>query len=227
MTTVCYVRDRDFDHFPPVDLAQPTVHEMDSGAVLGWRWCRHEIENYLIDPELVHAALGWDRPAYEAEIILAASALKHYQAARWAAGQARQVLPPAKEFPNRPLECKNEFHLPGDLSEPAVIGWIRDLAAEVLARVETALARAAIEGALAANTARLTDAIRGGVPSVLLWYSGKDLLAGLRPWLEKTYHLHPTQVLIRIQEWVAANPDETLKLFPEWDALRNLLRSYP
>jgi len=65
-----------------------------------------------------------------------------------------------------------------------------------------------IEAAVADLSARLNLAILAGVPGMLMWYSDKDLLAGIR-------------------NWVAANPDEALKILPEWDALRNLLRSYP
>ena len=97
--TACYIRDRDFDFLPPVDLSQPTTDTTDGGTPLGWRWCRHEIENYLIDPGVIHAALGWNRAAFEARLVDAARSIKHYQAARWVIGLARHVLPPAPGVP--------------------------------------------------------------------------------------------------------------------------------
>jgi hypothetical protein len=44
---VYYLRDRDFDYDPADDLSQPVVDRTHAGIVLGWRWCRHEMENYL------------------------------------------------------------------------------------------------------------------------------------------------------------------------------------
>jgi hypothetical protein len=225
--TACYVRDRDFDFLPEKDLTQPTPDKTDAGAVLGWRWCRHEIENYLIEPELIAAALGWDRAAFEAELLSVAGTIKHYQAARWAAGQARQVLPPAKDFPNRPPECTSEFQLPLDVSDVGTTSWIRDQATAFIASVQTALAQSSIEAAVVTHVAQLTQSLLDGVSKVLVWYSGKDLLAGLHLWLQTTHRLHPTTVLERVRDWVGTNPDQTLQLLPEWDAFRTLLRSYP
>lgn len=41
------------------------------GEMLGWQWRRKEIENYLVDPEVLTRALGWDaakRGAYESSL---------------------------------------------------------------------------------------------------------------------------------------------------------------
>ena len=51
-----YLRDRDFDFDPPANLSNPTVDYMEGGVPIGWRWCRHEIENYLLEPAIIHAA---------------------------------------------------------------------------------------------------------------------------------------------------------------------------
>ncbi|MBI1914587.1 MAG: hypothetical protein HYS12_07595 [Planctomycetes bacterium] len=226
--TACYVRDRDFDFLPPIDLSQPTIDTTDAGATLGWRWCRHEIENYLIDPGIIHATFGWDRATFEGQLINAARSIKHYQAARWAVGQARQVLPPAKEFPSRPAECAGlDFQLPADLTQAGTATWVHTQAATFLASVQTALGPAALNTALTGHSARLTDAFLGDVTNVLIWCSGKDLLTGLLPWLQATHGLHPSQLRTRVRDWIAVHPDQTLVLLPEWDALRNLLRAYP
>jgi hypothetical protein len=222
LAKACYIRDRDFDHHPPTDVTQPTVDSSDGGAVLGWRWCRHEI-----DPDLVAAALQWDKAAFEAELVSVAKTLLHYESARWAAGQARRVMPPAKEFPSKPSDCSGDFRLPADLSETASVAWVRDQASAYLANAQAALTPQVIEAAVADHAAKLNLAIQAGVAGILIWYSGKDLLAGLTHWLQTTHRLHPTETRNRIRDWVAANPDQTLKLLPEWDGLRNLLRSYP
>src|SRR4051812_8814612 len=69
-----YVRDRDFDFEPPIppDHGQPTVDKRDGGGVLGWRWCRHSLESYLLDPAIVEAATNWPRGDYEARLLSAA-----------------------------------------------------------------------------------------------------------------------------------------------------------
>ena len=54
-----YLRDRDFDFDPPTDLSKPTVDCEEGSLPIGWRWCRHEIENYLIEPVLVSEVMSW------------------------------------------------------------------------------------------------------------------------------------------------------------------------
>jgi hypothetical protein len=226
--TACYIRDRDFDFLPPVDLSQSTTDTTEGGMPLGWRWCRHEIENYLIDPGVIHAAFGWDQAAFESQLVDAARSIKHYQAARWVIGLARQVLPPAWAFPTRPSECTgHEFRLPAHVTESGSAAWVQTQAAGFLANVRTALDPAALAIALADHSARLTDAFLGDVANMLVWCSGKDLLAGLIPWLQATHRMHPSQLCTRIQDWIEMNPDQTLVLLPEWNAFRNLLLAYP
>jgi hypothetical protein len=224
---ICYVRDRDFDFLPATDLSQPTVEAtVTGGAPLGWCWCRHEIENYLMDPGVVHAALGWDRAVFEARLIDAARNIKHYQAARWTVGQARRILPPAKEFPSKPAECHgHDFRLPAELTAAGTSHWIQTQAATFLAAVQTALDPAVLTTALADHSSRLTDAFLGDVANVLVWCSGKDLLAAMMPWLQAAHALHPSQLRNRVRDWIAANPDQTLLLLPEWHAFRDQLRA--
>ena len=45
---VCYLRDRDYGYEPPAVITEPEVDRVWGGMTLGWRWCRHEIENYLL-----------------------------------------------------------------------------------------------------------------------------------------------------------------------------------
>lgn len=81
----CYLRDRDFDFDPPADLTRPSVDrpvDKLKGDVLGWRWCRHELESYLLEPRLVAQATNWDEAAYSAELLRAAQYIQSYTAAR-------------------------------------------------------------------------------------------------------------------------------------------------
>ena len=195
----------------------------------GWRWCRHAIESYLIDPAVIHAALGWDRAGYTAELVRVARAVRHYQSARWVIGQARLVLPPHKAFPTQPAECiGHEFKLPADLTVAAATAWFQSQAVSFTTGVQTALAAAELDTRFAHYSALLSDAFLGDVANVLHWCSGKDLLAGMAPWLRATHKLNdPNQLRTRIRDWMTAYPDQTFALLPEWEAFRTLLRSYP
>jgi hypothetical protein len=225
---VCYVRDRDFDFLPPSDLTQPTVDTLDGGAPLGWRWCRHEIENYLIEPDLIQAALGWDKASHEAELVAGARRIKHYQAARWVVGQARRVLPPARDFPTSPAECAgHEFQLPADLAPAGTASWVQTQAATFLTSVQTVLDPIQLTTELTNHSARLTDSFLGNVTNVLIWCSGKDLLAAMQGWLQTTHGLHPSQLRNLVRDWITTNPDQALALLPEWERFRDLVRALP
>ncbi|MBL8798252.1 MAG: hypothetical protein JNM56_30440 [Planctomycetia bacterium] len=180
-----------------------------------------------MDPGVIHAAFGWDRAAFEAQLVTAAQSIKHYQAARWTVGQARQVMPPAKEFPSKPAECAgHDFRLPADLSQMGTMTWVQTQAATFLGNAQMALGPATLNAALAVHSARLTDAFLSNVANVLVWCSGKDLLTAMLLWLQTTHGLHPSQVRTRVRDWIVLNPDQTLVLLPEWAAFRNLLRTY-
>jgi len=225
-TTVFYVRDRDFDFLPPADLSQPVMDKMDAGLPLGWRWCRHEMENYLIDPAIIHAALGWDKATFEAQLISAARSIKYYQAARWTVGQSRRILPQSRTLPTKPGECiGHEFRLPADVTEAATATWVQSQAATFLANVQTVLDTPTLAASLAHHSSRLTDAFLGDLTNVLVWCSGKDLLSAMITLLQATHRLHPSQLRIRVRDWIQANPDPALALLPEWDAFRNLMRA--
>ncbi len=104
----CYLRDRDFDYDPPTDLTRPSVDAEDKRPqntgprVLGFRWCRHSIENYLLEPAIVHAATGWSEEDFTRALLDAAKHIEHYTVARWAVGIARRSLPPFRELSTRP-----------------------------------------------------------------------------------------------------------------------------
>jgi hypothetical protein len=143
-------------------------------------------------------------------------------------GLARRHLPPAQEFPTKPAECTgHEFRLPADLTEPGSANWVETQAVGFLANVQTTLDPTVLANDWAAHSARLTDAFLADVGNVLVWCSGKDLLAGLIPWLQMTHGLHPSQLRVRVRDWIVMNPDQTLMLLPEWEAFGNLLSAYP
>lgn len=83
--------DGDFQYpWPGVSL-EP-LPWMRNGQLLGWRWSRKELENYLLDPEVVTRALRLDpstRQRYEAALGEAYMTIGPYQAARMALSSVR------------------------------------------------------------------------------------------------------------------------------------------
>ena len=222
---VGYLRDRDFDFLPPTDASQPTVDEMIGVEILGWRWTRHELENYLIDPAIIHRAMGFDLAEYQTRLVDAAQAIRHHQAGRWAIGQARRSFPPMYEFPTRPAGLNHPFQLPADSSEAGIASWIQAQSAYFLANAQASFDPSVLAAAFGVQVALLSEAFLAHIPNALAWCSGKDLLAALIPWLQASHSLHPTRLLQRVRDWIVLNPDETLALLPEWAALVAAVRA--
>ena len=75
----------------------PNQWKASDGIILGWRWERTEIENYLIDPAVVAKALGMSAPqpaSYTAALEAARDRLVFYQAARAALSVCRRRFSP-------------------------------------------------------------------------------------------------------------------------------------
>lgn len=223
----CYLRDRDFDYEPPIDTTQPVVDQRVGAEILGWHWCRHEIESYLIDPALVLAATGWDRAGYAEALVAAGEQIRHYQSARWVVGTARRSLPPHHELSTRPDGLEGDFRLPQALDDPLTHDWARQHLSAFLTRVENSLGAAAVEQSIASRSGLLTEARFDDVSEVLLWCSGKDLLAALEPWLNARGHPNAGAFRAfrrRMRNWVIENPDAALACLPERQALVQFLR---
>lgn len=217
----CYLRDRDFDSDPPADLSAPTVDKVSRGVVHGWRWCRHEIENYLLEPEFVAQATGWSRVDFEATLLAAARSLRHYTAARWAVGTARRALPPLFELGTRPIDLTNEIKVPGDLSEQASRDWASGHIGDFRKKVQGELADTTLASSFERWSLRL-DAVKDP-HEVLLLYAGKDLLAALEPEMVRRPFNNPVVFRNAIRDWIMVHPTQALALLPEWTALLRLL----
>ncbi len=83
------LRDRDFDDQLVVATSspQPWLERVDNReCLLGWKWARNSLENYLIDPAVVSRALNWSpetTASYAALLLSTANTLTHYTAARY------------------------------------------------------------------------------------------------------------------------------------------------
>lgn len=223
----CYLRDRDFDAEPPADRSRPIEHSHDrhrpDRPVLGWTWCRHEIESYLLDPRLIAAAGGLAERDVADALLAAARQIQHYTAARWTVGALRGGLLLPRELSTRPESLKNTMQVPADCSRSASSKWALELTTSFRDRTASALAVTEVETTYDRYTTRLSTLT--AVEDILSWHSGKDLFAALAPSLYRGFADNPKLLRRRLRNWVRVHPEEALQLFPEWRALRGLLRA--
>lgn len=166
-STVCYIRDRDFDVDPPADRSRPGVHASSAAGALGWHWCRHEMENYLLEPAIVTRATACDDAAYRAALLDAAAALLHYEAARAAVGTTRRSLPPHYAFETRPDGVGDDIpRLPAALQADAMTAWAREHAARFRDRICPQLDPSAVERCVDQRRSLL---LRSPGPSTRCW----------------------------------------------------------
>lgn len=226
---VYYIRDRDFDHDPPTDCALPEADTFDrdrQNAILGWRWCRHSMENYLLDPALVTAATAIDEQAYRQTLAEASEAIRYYQAARWTKGIARRALLPPHAYQTCPDGTEtDDFFLPGTLSGEASWEWVRTSSEAFIQNISEALSGQALREHFESKCAMFSEGFVRSSEQVLLWFSGKNLLQALAPWLQGLNYPNPGLFRARIRDWIQRNPEETLGLLPEWQNFLNMIRS--
>jgi hypothetical protein len=227
--TCCYIRDRDFDFPPPDDRNRPEPHTRVPGGgaeVLGWYWCRHEMESYLLEPSIVVRAIGCDEASYREALASAARRIRDYQAARGAIGATRQSLPPSFKFQTLPDEIPDDsLRLPADLSPEAVSSWARDQASQFRDKLCPQLAPEAIQQVIDQRRARLSEEIMNSPAEILVWFSGKDLMAALAPWLALQGVAAPGAFRTRLRDWVRENPEDTVSFLPEWRSFIAMLNA--
>ena len=177
-----YLRDRDFDFDPPANLSTPTVDAEDDNTPIGWRWCRHEIENYLIEPALVGEAMGWPVNDIAEAIHQSARKIRGYEAARWTIGIVRRTLPPQYALRTRP-ENLNEIALPMKLDNRTVNDWVSNRIGTHRTRIADSTTPQRVQKTFDDLITRFDDTFVSDTTNVLLWFSGKDILAGMADWL--------------------------------------------
>ena len=216
---VHFLRDRDFDYEPPASAPHsPTpIFSEQTRVLVGWRWFRHSIECYLLEPALAAAALGQPKDELERLIAQTAPELGSYQAARWTVGQARAKLPPARHLETAPPECVDDFRLPSDRSEKASWSWLATTTREFMQPVATAFAEEVLRKRF---DERRTKFAAMGAGDILVWFSGKDVLSFIAPQLGSD---SPKRLRNRLRNWVRSNPEEAVRLLPEWAELKRLV----
>lgn len=217
--TVFGILDGDYPEVwePPTGTPRPWV--ASDGAILGWRWERKEIENYLIDPAVVPRALGAQAPQpddYAAALAAARDRLRLYQAARAAlSGRRRRFTPLSSSFGR---ERGREGHpLPDDTSEEACREGIRECveaynAGQSVTVEEVHATFDTLKPEFVAGGARYRHFLAAFAGRDVLWAMDADVRAlgfdGARPFLEK--------VLVGIRN----TPGDIGQWLPEWRALQ-------
>lgn len=222
-----YLRDRDFDYEPPEEITTPVVDREHEGRILGWRWARHEIENYMLEPALVAQCLGVSRDDYVQALSEAAMRIRFYEAARWAIGLARARLPqPYRLQTHHPRRRAGaEFYLPDALDDQATARWLLDHVSQYRGAVDAALDADAVREAYRCHVRRFTDAFLANAHNVLAWFSGKDLMKALAPWLPAQGIDAPGAFRNKLRDWMRENPSSIVQMLPEWNELRRILRT--
>lgn len=224
--TAGYLRDRDFDFEPPDEDSKATVDSFaEDGSPLGWRWARHELENYLLDPFIVESACGIEKSTWENVLVTSGKFLYWYQVARWTVGEARRFLPPHYELKTRPKGDDKEFELPLTMDESSCTAWCIATIAEYKARIDDELSQTRNEVRFNARKQRFGIGLFDTVSNVLTWCSGKDLVASLEPETLKKLGCENGSILRnRLRNWVKDNPDLILENFDEWRHLVEMIR---
>jgi hypothetical protein len=222
---IFYLRDRDFDFDPPQDPRRPQPETDGTGRLIGWHWSRHEIENYLLEPGLVAAALGWDLARYSESLCEAARRIRHYQAARWTVGKARRTLPLRPyELPTKPVEVGDD-RLPTDLSMDAVNAWAVGHCQGFCDKFQQALQPDRLRTSLEDQTRVLTAEFLAAPANALLWCAGKDLLAALRSDMETRRVNGAGAFRSLMRDWIRRNPDAALTHLPEWCGFKRIVQA--
>lgn len=222
---VFYLRDRDFDFEPPDHPNRPCEDKYDENQVLGWRWCRHSIENYMLEPTIACAALDSKEDRYSGALKQAGKRIQFYQAGRWAIGTARRALPPNYDLRTQP-DGADEFFLPKteEMSKEAARNWARVQVKEFVDRVRPALSETSIGQSFDQHTRRFEKDVCDSVEATLVWFSGKDLMLALKDWWSSLGVAGPNDFRNRLRDWMREHPEEVLSALPEWQAFLEIMR---
>lgn len=168
--------------------------------------------------------MAWPLADVEEAVRQAAMKIRSYEAARWTVGTARRALPPNYELRTRP-QGLNDIDLPEALDSAAVNAWASNSVESHRGRIVAATDHVVVEASLAAFAARFHDAFVADLSNVLLWFSGKDILAGMADWLITKAIAHPAAFRASLRDWIIGNPSRALELLPEWRGMTEVLRA--
>ncbi len=225
-STVAALKDRDFDQNDSEPVNSPKdwkVKDNEKDVQIGWSWERKEIENYLIDPEVVSRALGSKSPKiedYQAALENSAKTIADYTAARIALSVCWQSYFPLQNcWGNVGIEHGHSF--PPSLAESDCRYEIKNIVNnykqvqpigenKVMNSFDSLLYPCRIGGNRFKN--------------FLTFFSGKDLLFGMKSELNSWGFQQPSDFRERVVNGIEKSPDNVWTWLPEWNQLRQLIQ---
>lgn len=245
--------DGDFTYPWSGPRAEPVPwHDAQGAVLLGWRWSRKEVENYLLDPEVVRRALEFDEPTrqrYELGLMQALSAIGTYQAARMALASVRpRPNTLANGWGRARGGGKIPFPEPEDRSDAACRRHLEELMSgldglrlppDAQAEYERECRARATEPEMRhTRDSLLTLAIErfealvpacqpGGACAQdgLSCFAGKDLAWAMEEALHSLGYSSPTLLLEKVMVAIEDSREDVWTWLPEWSALRVLAQS--
>ena len=228
-SAVACLRDADLDGEWPREKEhpQPWVERIAGGRTvqLGWLWSRTEIENYLIDPAVVAAALGSKAPEpaqYQRILERAADRLSTYTAARVALSTSRIPIKSLKNKWGKP-RGGDRHPFPESLDRSScrkhLKRIVRDCAQNVVPTENQVIGRFnALRRDFAKNGTRRSDYLHA--------YSGKDLLIQINEELPSIGFADFGGFREAILLGIASAHQDTAQWVPEWAELRRQVSSF-
>lgn len=223
---VAALKDRDFDSDESLPLNSPRnwlVRVHSQNIQVGWSWERKEIENYLIDPEVVSHALGSKAPHledYRAVLEESAKNIADYTAARIALSLSRQRLLPLN---NCWGNIGGQHPFPDRLSESDCRVGITDIVRQY------EQAQIIREDDVLNSFDQLLPVCRVGgnrFQSFLTFFSGKDLLCGMRSALISWGLGEPFVFRERIVKGIENSTEDVASWIPEWKQLKQVVQNF-
>jgi hypothetical protein len=221
---VAGLRDRDFDDDTTAPAGISHEWRVDNGRTwLGWIWERREIENYVIDPDIVHRALELSdstNTVYREALRVAAQSIMEYTAARYALSLSRtRFLPLPDDW--GPSRGRDGHHFPGSQNEADCRQAI-----EIIVQQYQQSQFVSKEQVLGKFDELLSTCRVGGVrlTHFVTFFAGKDLLYAMEPALIDLGF----QSAMQFREFVIYKLQRSADVWtwlPEWTRLRDAIQT--
>jgi len=151
-------------------------------------------------------------------------------AARWAIGKAKLCLSPKQELYSRPIDILDKpMAIPQDCSCDVIETWLINTIYAFYQQISATLKKEAVTQGYQHYVNLFDKYFCQEITNILVWFSGKDLLAALEPWCIKTGYQNVAAfretLTNNLIEWLRRNPEEVWAILPEWKALIHCLQT--
>jgi len=137
----------------------------------------------------------------------------------------RCALPPTHRLPTQ--ERREEFYLPpaDKLDKDGAHTWVLAHVEAFADTVVPSLAPTCVEALYVKHAARFENGFCDNADNILIWFSGKNLMAALRDWWSGLgMAAGPGDFRNHIRDWMRDHPEDVLNALPEWRGLLDAMR---